>query len=146
MAAPANAAEAVEMFLDGLGFVAAMDPTALAAEAQAQCLQALEHGDALHADGMKAGSVLLTGGFAAAGAVRLLGAEITSQLNCSGAQLTGTDSDGNTLVADGMKVGEDVFLDGGFTAAGTVSLNSTHVPAFRRCEPGIVPVSVLWPA
>jgi hypothetical protein len=47
MAAPASAAEAVEMFLDGLGYIAAMDPTALAAEAQAQCLRALEHGDSI---------------------------------------------------------------------------------------------------
>jgi hypothetical protein len=47
MATPASAAEAVEMFLDGLGYIAAMDPTALAAEAQAQCLRALEHGDSI---------------------------------------------------------------------------------------------------
>jgi hypothetical protein len=73
------------------------------------------------------GDVFLTGGFTAAGVVRLRGADITGQLGCRGARLTGTDSDGNTLVADGMKVGEDVFLDGGFTAAGTVSLNSAHV-------------------
>ena len=47
MAAPANAAEAVEMFLDGLGYLAAADPTAMAAQAQAECLQALEHGDSI---------------------------------------------------------------------------------------------------
>jgi Domain of unknown function (DUF222) len=47
MAAPASAAEAVKMFLDGLGYIAAMDPTALAADAQAQCLRALEHGDSI---------------------------------------------------------------------------------------------------
>jgi hypothetical protein len=47
MAAPASAAEAVEMFLEGLGYIAAMDPTALAAEAQAQCLRALECGDSI---------------------------------------------------------------------------------------------------
>ena len=47
MAAPASTAEAVEMVLDGLSYVAALDPTALAAEAQAKCLQALEQGDAI---------------------------------------------------------------------------------------------------
>ena len=47
MAAPASAAEAVDMVLDGLGYLAAMDPAALAAEAQARCLQALEQGDAI---------------------------------------------------------------------------------------------------
>ena len=47
MAAPASAAEAVDMVLDGLGYLAAIDPAALAAEAQARCLQALEQGDAI---------------------------------------------------------------------------------------------------
>ena len=85
-------------------------------------------GNTLVADGMKAGGdVFLTDGFTAAGVVRLRGADIAGQLGCRGARLTCADSDGNTLVADGMKVGEDVFLDAGFTAAGTVSLNSTHV-------------------
>ena len=35
------------MVLDGLGYLAATDPTAMAAAAQAQCLQALEQGDAI---------------------------------------------------------------------------------------------------
>ena len=94
-------------------------------------------GNALVADGMKAHhDVLLDSGpaddqgvrppFTAAGAVRLARADITGQLSCSGAQLTGTDRDGNALVADGMKVGAAVLLDGGFTAAGTVSLNSAR--------------------
>ena len=91
-------------------------------------------GNALAADGMKAHhDVLLDkapdGGaatglpFTAAGAVRLARADITGQLSCSGAQLTGTDRDGNALAADGMKVGAAVLLDEGFTSAGTVSLN-----------------------
>ena len=45
--APANAAEAMDMVLTGLGFMAATDPTAFAAEAQAQCLQALEQADSV---------------------------------------------------------------------------------------------------
>ena len=85
-------------------------------------------GNTLVAEGMQAGGdVFFTAGFTAVGVVRLSGADITGQLGCRGAQLTGTDGDGNTLLADGMKVGEDVFLDGGFTAAGKVSLNSTHI-------------------
>jgi hypothetical protein len=47
MAAPASAAEAMEMVLDGLGYMATMDPAAMAAEAQARCLQALEQGDSI---------------------------------------------------------------------------------------------------
>jgi hypothetical protein len=93
-------------------------------------------GNALDADGMKAGhDVLLDtepGGdgagrlpFTAAGVVRLARADITGQLSCSGAQLNGTDRH-NALVADGIRVGAAVLLDEGFTAAGTVSLNSAR--------------------
>jgi hypothetical protein len=35
------------MVLGGLGYFAAADPTAMAAEAQASCLQALEQADAI---------------------------------------------------------------------------------------------------
>ena len=93
-------------------------------------------GNALDADGMKAGhDVLLDkepGGdeperpFTAAGAVRLARTDITGQLRCSGAHLTGTDDHGNALVATGIKVGAAVLLNKGFTAAGTVSFNSAH--------------------
>ena len=37
-------------------------------------------------------------GFTAAGAIRLLGADIAGQLNCRGAQLTGTDTHGNSAI------------------------------------------------
>ena len=47
MTAPPSTAEAIDMFLDGLGHLATLDPTALAAEAQAKCLQALEQGGAM---------------------------------------------------------------------------------------------------
>ena len=45
--APASTAEAVDMYLTSLRYLAATDPTALAAQAQAECLQALEQGDAI---------------------------------------------------------------------------------------------------
>jgi hypothetical protein len=45
--APASAAEAMDMVLTGLRYMAAADPTALAAEAQAECLQALEQADSI---------------------------------------------------------------------------------------------------
>jgi hypothetical protein len=44
---PATAAEATDLVLSGLGCLAAMDPTTLAADTQARCLQALEQGDAM---------------------------------------------------------------------------------------------------
>ena len=86
--------------------------------------------NALHADWMKVGGgVFLDEGFTAAGAVRLPGADITGPLSCHGAQLTGTDRDGNALHADWMKVGGGVFLDKGFSAAGTISLVAAHTGA-----------------
>jgi Domain of unknown function (DUF222) len=45
--APGNAAEAMDMVLAGLGYLAAADPTAFAAQAQADCLQALEQADSM---------------------------------------------------------------------------------------------------
>ncbi|MFZ0189398.1 MAG: DUF222 domain-containing protein, partial [Streptosporangiaceae bacterium] len=45
--APASTAEAVDMVLAGLGYLAAADPAALAAEAQAECLRSLEQADAI---------------------------------------------------------------------------------------------------
>jgi hypothetical protein len=45
--APASIAEAMNMVLAGLSYLAAADPTALAAQAQAECLQTLEQADAM---------------------------------------------------------------------------------------------------
>jgi hypothetical protein len=45
--APASTAEALAMIRAGMGYLAAADPTAMAAEAQAECLQALEQLDAV---------------------------------------------------------------------------------------------------
>jgi hypothetical protein len=45
--APASTAEAMNMVLAGLKYMAAADPTALAAQAQAECLQAFEQADAV---------------------------------------------------------------------------------------------------
>lgn len=86
------------------------------------------NGNALTADRMRVGGeVHLYRGFTAGGAVVLNGADITGDLSFSGAQLTGTDHDGNALAADGMRVGAAVLLDEGFTSAGTVSLNFARV-------------------
>lgn len=44
---PASAAEAIDRVLSGLSYLAAADPTELAAQAQAECLQAFEQADAM---------------------------------------------------------------------------------------------------
>ena len=98
-----------------------------------------QDGNALVADGMTVSDVFLGEGFTAAGAVRLPGAHITGQLSCRGAQLTGTDRNGNALAAEGMTVDGDMLLDRGFTAAGTISLNSAHVGG----SVGLVPTTLV---
>jgi hypothetical protein len=47
IAAPASTSEALEMVRAGLGYLAAADPTEMAAGAQAECLLALERADAI---------------------------------------------------------------------------------------------------
>ena len=46
---PASTTEAMDMVINGLRFMTATDPTALAGQAQAECLQTLEHADAMSA-------------------------------------------------------------------------------------------------
>ena len=93
-----------------------------------------DHGNALGADGLKAAGAVLDAGFTASGAVRLLGARISGQLSCRGAHLNGTDRDGNALSADRLKAGEGVFLDGGFTAAGSVRLLGADITGQLSCR------------
>jgi Domain of unknown function (DUF222) len=45
--APASTSDAMDMLLAGLGYLAVADPTALAAQAQAECLQGFEQADAM---------------------------------------------------------------------------------------------------
>ena len=51
------------------------------------------------------------------GAVRLSGAHIGGQLDCAGAELR--NDSGPALAADGLQVGQDMYLSGGFTATGS---------------------------
>ena len=56
-------------------------------------------------------------GHAGAGAVHLAGAHIGGSLDCAGASLR--NDSGPALIADGLQVGQDMFLRGGFTATGS---------------------------
>jgi len=99
--------------------------------------------NALHGERMKVGGdVLLQEKFTTtAGAVCLLGADISGQLSCHGAQLNGTDEDGNALHGDGIRVGRDVLLDAvldknscpteKFSASGAISLASARAGTLR---------------
>ena len=66
--------------------------------------------------------------------VRLLVAEITGQLNCRGAQLQGSDGDGDALVAEGLKVGGHMLLDEGFTADGAIVLSAAEITGDLNCR------------
>src|SRR5439155_17041347 len=72
------------------------------------------------------------------GPLSLMCANITDNLICSGAQLNGTDSDRNALVAGGMKVGAavylDEYLDDRFTAAGAIWLARADVRRDPPCS------------
>lgn len=78
--------------------------------------------------------MLLDEGFTAAGAVRLLGADITGQLSCRGAELTGQGDNGSALIAEAMKA-DDVLLGQGFTAAGSIGLPSARVGGSVQLRP-----------
>jgi hypothetical protein len=85
-------------------------------------------GRALLGDAMKVGSaVALDEGFTTVGAVRLVQADITGPLSFRGAQLNGRDDNGTALNGDGMKVGANMYLDQGFTAAGKVFLAGARI-------------------
>jgi hypothetical protein len=82
-----------------------------------------DSGPALNADGVQVGHAMsFRDGFTATGsgdlgAVRLSGARICDSLDCAGARMI--NGSGSALCADGMQVGQAVFLRGGFTAAGS---------------------------
>jgi len=91
-----------------------------------------DSGPALNASGLQVShDMWLRGGFTATGVgddgtVRLRGARIGGQLNCDGARLR--NDSGPALLADGLQVGQDVLLRGGFSATGAgdnVAVNLT---------------------
>ncbi len=89
------------------------------------------HLSALDGDGLRVeGDVLLSEGFTATGrgdegAVRLLGAHISGQLNLNGARLT--NETGPAFIGDGLHVYGDVF-GGGFVATGHGELSAVRLP------------------
>jgi hypothetical protein len=66
------------------------------------------------------------------GPVRLVGADITGSLKCTGAILSCADSAGNALDAMRLKVGSAVFLDY-VTAAGAVQLVGADISGNLEC-------------
>ena len=89
----------------------------------------------LKGDGIKVnGGVFLRNGFAATGEVRLLGAEIGGDLDCSGGLFSNTD--GDALNADRVKVTGSVFLRDGFAATDEVRLLGAEIGGSLYCTGG----------
>jgi hypothetical protein len=78
---------------------------------------------ALFADGVRVGGgVFLGKGLSAVGAIRLAGGRVDGQLSLAGGTIGGRDEAGNSLIGDGLHVGNDVFFNDGFSAAGAIRL------------------------
>ena len=90
-----------------------------------------DSGPALNADGLQVDQdMFLRGGFTATGtgefgAVRLVGAHIGGSLDCTGASLR--NDSGPALNADGLQVGQAMFLRGGFTATGAGEIGAVRL-------------------
>jgi hypothetical protein len=95
-----------------------------------------QDGNALVARGVKvAASVFLDQGFTAAGGVDLTGADIKANLTCQGdAWVTQANGDGNALIADLVKVGGDMSLEGVCVQAGAVRLVGADVSGLLNCR------------
>jgi hypothetical protein len=98
-----------------------------------------EAGFALAADGVVVGGdVSLGDGFTAEGQVRLLGAQIGGNLDCSNGKIVnplpaGGPGRGKTLVADGAVVRGCIFLNDGFYSDGDTELIGIRVEKNLEC-------------
>jgi hypothetical protein len=92
-------------------------------------------GCALNADGAKVGSDLyLDEVFRSDGAIWLAGAAIAGALSCRGAFVAASGYDGTALLADGIKVGENVYLDQGFRSEGAIRLAGASIGGSLLCR------------
>ena len=71
--------------------------------------------------------------FTSAGAIRLATVNITGSIRCQGAELNGSDADGDSLVLNASKVSGSIFLSNGFTAAGAVRLARADITGSVSC-------------
>lgn len=85
----------------------------------------------IRADGAIVHGPLCLRKIVSAGTIRLLGVEITGQLNCNSAKLR---AKGNALHADGAKIGGSVFLRDGFESEGTIRLLGAEITGELSCN------------
>jgi len=90
----------------------------------------------LHADGIAIqGNCHLRDGFSADGEVRLLGARIEGDLDCSNGHFHAGKGK-KALNADRLQAGGNVFLDEGFTSDGEVRLVGARIEGNLECHNG----------
>lgn len=83
--------------------------------------------DRMHVDG----DVFLRNGFQAKGEVRLSGATISKDLDCSGGHFSNVV--GEALSAESIRIGNKALLRNGFRAEGTVNLHSASIGGELDC-------------
>src|SRR5215469_755717 len=94
-----------------------------------------EDGYAMSALGITVGSgVYLDEGFKSAGAIQLQSAGIGWLFSCRGADIAGCDEEGYALSATEMQVGNDMWLDEGFTSAGGLLLARANITGGLSCR------------
>lgn len=87
-------------------------------------------GNALNATSMKVGGYLrFNDGFTAAGAVNLVDADITADVEVLGVQLGGANITGSSLTARGIKIGGNMVLGDGLAATGAINLEAADISA-----------------
>ena len=82
------------------------------------------------------GSVFLSQSFSAEGEIRLLGAHIGGDLDCSGGRFAGLAQTGNAMRAERASIGGSVLLKSGFSASGEVRLVGVQVAGDLECSDG----------
>jgi len=93
------------------------------------------HTGPISADGLKVERcVFLDDGFKAEGEVRLFGATIGRDFNCSSSQFI--NKQGEALFADGLKVGGDVLFNDDFKAEGGIRLSGAILGGNLDCSNG----------
>ena len=90
-------------------------------------------GNCLVADNLQADTdVYLDDGFTAAGAIRLAGAHIHGQFAMPGSTLNGVDTDGSSLIVDGLQAESDML-----------SMKASRRPVPSRCVELMLGTSLL---
>jgi hypothetical protein len=94
-----------------------------------------EDGNSLNAAGVTVGGhMFIRQGFISKGAIHLVDAHIIGNLECRGVRLHGINNAGISLYAERIKVDNQIFLDQGFSAEGTIHLLGAEISGNLECR------------